>query len=156
MKWIINLLFISLVQSSQLTQYIYKKGNVYNLGYTLVAIATLESQLGKYPINLEDPSCGLYHNLLPSVANRLHITPNKWNQSRLCERLIKDKEFATDMALQELLYWRAYWKSRGLKGNLLWVYTVGSYNGGNKPNMKYVRKISKIIKRLKHGNRRYH
>ena len=65
--------------------YLYAKK--YNLQYTATAIAWQESQFGKWKINLQDPSCGVFHQLLPDLANRYHIKATNWDMSRLCENL---------------------------------------------------------------------
>jgi len=127
--------------------WVYKQGKKYNLELTLTAIAWQESKFGKYPINLSDPSGGLFHNLLGSVCYRLELTPNQWNQSRILEKLISDKEFALQQAVAELYYWKSYWKVRNKK--YLWKRMISSYNGGHKGNVKYYRDIVKKIRYLK-------
>jgi len=127
--------------------WVYKQGKKYDLELTLTAIAWQESAFGKYPINLSDPSGGLFHNLLGSVCYRLELTPNQWNQSRILERLIRDKEFALQQAIAELHYWKGYWKVRNKR--YLWKYMISSYNGGHKGNIRYYRNIVKKVKYLK-------
>jgi len=127
--------------------WIYTKGKKYDLGLTLSAIAWQESQFGKYPINLADPSGGLFHNLLGSVCCRLHLKPNQWNQSRVLERLVRDKEFAFEQAVLELAYWKDYWKIRD--SPKVWTHMVMSYNGGHKGNKKYYHNILKKVRYLK-------
>ena len=132
-------------------EFIYTKALPHDLELTMVSIAHKESKLGEWSINLSDPSCGMFHNLLTSVATRESIRPNQWNLSRICDRLIQDKQYAFDNALQELLYWRHYWSTRTT--TRLWSHMVGSYNGGFKPNFTYatdvlsrVRTLEKMIK----------
>jgi len=127
--------------------WVYKQGKKYDLELTLTAIAWQESAFGKYPINLSDPSGGLFHNLLSSVCCRLSLTPNQWNQSRILERLISDKEFALQQAVAELLYWNNYWKVR--RSTRVWSYMVMSYNGGHRGSKKYYIDIVKKVKYLK-------
>jgi len=127
--------------------WIYTKGKKYDLGLTLSAIAWQESQFGKYPINLADPSGGLFHSLAGSVCCRLHLKPNRWNQSRVIEKLIKDNNFALNQALEELMLWKSYWTIR--KKLNIYKYMISSYNGGTKGNLKYYYKISKKVKYLK-------
>jgi len=127
--------------------WIYQQGKKYDLELSLTAIAWQESQFGKYPINLSDPSGGLFHNLLGSVCYRLNLAPNQWNQSRILERLISDKKFALQQAVAELYYWKNYWKVRNKK--YLWKRMISSYNGGHKGNIKYYKNIVKKVRYLK-------
>jgi len=161
LKLILTLVFISLslyaspfkkIDSLTTEQYnnliwIYQQGKKYDLELTLTAIAWKESHFGKYPINLSDPSGGLFHNLLGSVCCRLNLTPNQWNQSRILEKLISDKEFALQQAVAELLYWKSYWKVRNKR--YLWKRMISSYNGGHKGNIRYYKDIVKKIRYLK-------
>ena len=115
----------------------YTKGKKYDLSLTLAAIAWQESDLGLNRINIYDGfkkpygSFGPYHILLRSYISRHNIN-NKWITSRIAERLITDLNFSTDAAIEELLYWRNYWKHKGYKGNDLWKRTIASYNAGYK------------------------
>ena len=60
----------------------------YNLQYTATAIAWQESRFGVWLHNLKDPSCGVFHQLLPDLADRYKIPANMWNMSRLCDNLM--------------------------------------------------------------------
>ena len=124
-----------------LAKKIYAKAKQFNLGYTMTAIAWQESQLGKYNINLADPSCGVFH-----ITPR-YVVKGKWKQSRMCERLIKDFDFSFSVALERFKYFENYWKSKGV--SRVWSHAVGSYNGGFKPNEKYTEEIRKKIRILK-------
>jgi len=127
--------------------WIYQQGKKYDLEFTLTAIAWQESKFGKYPINLSDPSGGLFHNLLGSVCCRLSLTPNQWNQSRILERLVGDREFALQQAIAELHYWENYWKVR--RSTRIWSYMVMSYNGGHRGSKKYLKEIKRKIRILR-------
>jgi len=150
--FIINSLQALNNQQIQCFKYSYKVGSKYQLGWTLAGIAYVESSLGKYNINLSDPSGSAYHILVTSVLHRLNIPNTSWNRSRMLERLIKDKNFASKQAISELLYWKSFWIQRGYSGKWLWVKMVGSYNGGYYSNIEYVRKVSKAIKYLRKIN----
>lgn len=124
-----------------LAKRIYSKAKQFNLGYTMAAIAWQESQLGKYNLNLADPSCGVFH-VMPR-----YMAKGKWKQSRVCERLIEDFDFSFSVALERFKYFENYWKSRGV--SRVWSHAVGSYNGGFKPNYKYTEEIRKKIRILR-------
>ena len=137
--------------SSQLEvqKYVFNSGKAVNYEYTLTAIAEIESQYGKYMVNLADPSCGILHIMPKSLIKRTELNDNSWNHSRLCERLIIDKEFSISAAILELKYWENYWTSKGVQR--IWSHTVASYNGGFKadPNGAYIKKVRKVIRNLK-------
>ncbi len=116
---------------------IYKIGKKYDYGFTLVAIAWQESQLGKYMINLSDPSFGLFH-IVPRGS--------KWEKSREAQRLLDDFEYSIYKAINILDYWKKYHK-----GN--WRKMIKSYNAGFNYNSKqantYLKGIQSKVKYLK-------
>jgi len=145
---VVNMYALSKEQKD-VARFVYEKGKPFDLGYTLVAIAWQESKLGKYPINLSDPSCGIMHVMPRFLIKRTKMKDTLWNRSRLCERLISDKSFSIAAAILELKYWQNYWKSR--KVNRVWSHMVASYNQGFACdiNSEYVKSIRKYIKRLR-------
>ena len=118
----------------------------YDYEYTMTAIAWQESDFGKYVINLQDPSFGVFHNLIESVANR-HNVKGKWHKSRLAEALIKDYNFSFVEALSELKYWESVYKKQPHS----WSKIVSSYNSGwnYKNGKEYLDRIKEKIKVLK-------
>lgn len=121
------------LKSLSTSQYIvllktFKKGDVFNYGYSLTAIAWNESNFGKYKINLDDPSFGCFNSLLTTVLVRANVKNTSWNRSRLAERLIADFDFSFSQALAELKYWENYWTSKGVPR--VWSHTIRSYNRG--------------------------
>ena len=104
---------------------VFKKAKEFNLQYTMTAIAWEESKFGKYTINLADPSFGIFHNQIDSVANR-HGVRSKWGKSRLAEQLLNSFDFSFSEALAELQYWQTYYKHSWNK----WSKMVMSYNAG--------------------------
>ncbi len=137
----------------QLANQIYLEGNKYDLGYTMVAIAYQESHLGRYLISLNDPSCGCFSIMPSSLIKRTSLKNNSWNQSRLCERLIKDNDFSFSAALLELKFWQNYWKSKHV--TKVWSHMVSSYNGGYKANLdsKYLKRIKHLVHKLQRSKR---
>jgi len=129
--------------------WVFNKGKTFNLEYTLTAIAWEESQFGKFNINLNDPSCGIFHIMPRSLIVRTDLSDTSWNRSRLCERLMIDNEFSLSAAILELKYWKNYWQSKGVPR--VWSHTVASYNGGFKAtlNSPYLLLIKEHIKQLK-------
>lgn len=135
----------------QTIRYAYHYGKKHDLGYTMAAIAWKESCAGLYRINFDDPSAGIYHAYLPNVIKRHYKKHNtSFRRNAVAERLIRDPEFASQIALEELLYWK---KIR--KGN--WKEMIKSYNKGfsweknrsrNKMAESYYEDISKKVQIL--------
>ncbi len=137
------------VQQLEILSKTFQYGKSFNHEYTLTAIVWQESKFGRYKMNLNDPSCGIAHAFLPSVADRVGLKRNFWNYSRLCENLIDDTEFALYHARMELEFWYGYWGNKGVKR--VWSHSVASYNAGSnyKKGQSYLNKIKKKIKALK-------
>ena len=125
--------------------YVFRTGGKENLAYTLTAIVWQESVFGKYMINIKDPSCGLTHIKLDTVAL------SKWNQSRLCEELQINDDKALKLAIDRLKFFISYWQKKGLSYNLAWKRAIMSYNAGYRYwyGKKYYKKIKDKIKTLK-------
>ena len=108
----------------EIIAYAYNYGKKYDLGYTLAAIAWHESCAGEYRMNFADPSAGLYHALIPGVLRRYQmLKDNGFNRNVIGEMLVRDDEFASKVAIDELLYW-----DRVRNGN--WKAMIKSYNKG--------------------------
>lgn len=135
----------------QTIRYAYHYGKKHDLGYTMAAIAWKESCAGLYRINFDDPSAGIYHAYLPNVIKRHYKKRNtSFRRNAVAERLIRDPEFASQIALEELLYWKKIRKNN-------WKEMIKSYNKGfsweknktrNKMAESYYEDISKKIQIL--------
>jgi hypothetical protein len=125
----------------------YRYGEPYDLGYTMAAICIIESRAGDCMVNLKDPSFGPYHNLLSSVMRRKGLRNTPANQNMIAHKLMTDFKFASEMALQELLWWQNIYRDK--PGS--WSKMVMSYNAGchYENGKNYLKKIRKIIKELK-------
>lgn len=108
----------------EIIAYAYNYGKKYNFGFTLAAIAWHESCAGEYRMNFADPSAGIYHALIPGVIKRYQMLKDTgFNRNVIGELLIRDDEFASKVAIDELLFWH---KVRN--GN--WKDIIKSYNKG--------------------------
>lgn len=127
----------------------YDYGEPSGYGYTMAAIAWQESFFGKFTLNLSDPSCGIMHIMPKYLVKKIDLIDTPWNQSRLCERLIADRDFSYAAALLTLKYWENYWTLKG--SPRIWSHTVASYNAGfSYSNGKsYKNAIYRKIKALK-------
>lgn len=108
----------------QTIHYAYHYGKKYDFGFTMAAIAWKESCAGLYRINFDDPSAGIYHAHLPGVIKRHYKAKNTaFRRNAVAEKLIGDIEFASKIALEELLYWKKIHKGH-------WKNIIKSYNKG--------------------------
>lgn len=122
----------------------YSKGLPHNLGWSMMAHNWQESNGGRYLVNLQDPSCGPYHNNINSViARHAEIEDTPFKRNVLCTRLMTDFDFASNEAIAELQYWLKYHNG---DFNKVW----GSWNGGYKGNPKYSKIIKERIQVLKY------
>jgi len=154
MKRLFLILLICIVSVNALTirqyrtmKYIFNRTKAFNLGYTMSAIAMKESDLGKYTLTINKSSvdCSIF------MINSKTLSNNKWSQSRVCERLIKDKDFAISVALKRFKYFYDYYRSKGFSRNISWRRAVMSYHSGwnYKAGREYLKDILKNIKVIK-------
>ena len=120
----------------------YSLGEPHDLGLTMIAIAMEESKLGKYRINLNDPSAGIYHTTVDKAVNKLGWSHTPYNYNRAAQILVDDDIFAGELAIETILWWKEH-----KDGD--WRKTVSGYNGGHVGNPEYVKKISNHIKTIK-------
>lgn len=114
-------------------------------GLTLTAIAWKESRGSRYPVNLDDPSCGPFHTKVSNVLAREKIEVTPFNKNVVCAKLMRDLPFAVKHANMELNVWRT--KHRGN-----WRKMVESYNSGHGKNKSYAEDIAEIVDILRTSN----
>lgn len=114
-------------------------------GLTLTAIAWKESRGSRYPVNLDDPSCGPFHTKVSNVLTREKIEVTPFNKNVVCAKLMRDLPFAVKHANMELNVWRT--KHRGN-----WRKMVESYNSGHGKNKSYAEDIAEIVDILRTSN----
>lgn len=101
----------------------FKYGAKSGFGYTMAAIAWKESCAGEYRVNFADPSAGIYHAHIPGIIKKHKQKDSAFMRNIVGELLMRDDEFASQSAFEELSYW---YKVR--KGN--WYEVIKSYNKG--------------------------
>ncbi len=126
----------------------YELGAPYDLGYTLAAIAWQESFVGDriVPINLQDPSAGLWHkNIYNALAEHPETPQNGLQINMMAQKLINDMEFAASIAISDLEHWK-------VRRNGNWMDVWASYNAGkyykSDQARSYARSIYQKIKAL--------
>jgi len=134
-------------QQKEILQYVYSRAKEFDLQLTMTAIAWQESQFGQFELDLHDPSCGIFHVMPALLAVKVGLDNNNWNRSRLCEKLIEDKDFSFSAALLELKYWQNYWRSQHVKR--VWSHMVASYNGGYNISIKTNTYLKHIIHKIR-------
>lgn len=112
---------------------------------TLTAIAWKESRASSWPVNLNDPSCGPFHNKIVNVMQREKIEDKPFNRNLVCARLIHELDFAIKHAVLELEFW-----DKKHKGN--WRKIIASYNGGHKGNREYAQEVAEILTAFRRSN----
>ena len=123
----------------------YAQGEPHDVGWTLAAIAIKESNAGLWVVNLQDPSAGYYHVTTDKVVAALGWDSTLFNHNRAAARLIRDREFSAQLAIQELLFWR--------QATNTWLDVWASYHrGGRGPNLQqgilYAQDIRGIIAKI--------
>ena len=125
----------------------YHFAKPYDLQFTAMAIAWQESKFGKWKHNLADPSCGVFHQLLPDLAKRYNVKATMWNMSRLCDNLMfydyAFKVFIDTFKEKEIQCFNRGYRSKGSN----WRCAVESYNAyGNKAYYKAIRDKVKALR----------
>lgn len=128
----------------------FKYGAKDGFGYTMAAIAWKESCAGEYRVNFTDPSAGIYHAHIPGIIKKYKQKDSAFMRNMVGELLMRDDEFASQSAFEELSYWH---KVR--KGN--WYEVIKSYNKGfswekdkerDKMAQAYFEDVAKRVKEL--------
>ena len=128
----------------------FKYGAKSGFGYTMAAIAWKESCAGEYRVNFADPSAGIYHAHIPGIIKKHKQKDSAFMRNMVGELLMRDDEFASQTALEELSYWH---KVR--RGN--WYEVIKSYNKGfswekdrerDKMAQAYFEDVAKRVKEL--------
>lgn len=119
---------------------------------TIRTLIRLESNDGLYPVNLNDPSCGITHININTYMKRHRIKNTNFNRNKACADLIASPSLAITNALEELLYWKSVHCNRTGCTREQYRNVVKSYNTGwnyksNKAN-EYWQKFKKAYKEL--------
>lgn len=133
----------------ELAKLIYQRGDEHSLGATLVALAWQESRLGRYPINLSDPSgsCGIFHQVVKHYLTQHKLLDTKLNRNIACGNLIYDNDLAITQAIEVLLFWKRYHEAK--RNFPYYPNMIKSYNGGTKSSEasdKYYKQVYHNVK----------
>ena len=126
----------------------YSYGLEYDFGYTLAAIALKESNAGRWKVNLQDPSGGLYHVTIDKVLQMNGWEDTTFNRNRAMQILIDDDIISAKIAVEELQMWKDH-------NSGVWLDTWASYNHGwGGPNTDrgkaYAQDIRQLIQKIQY------
>ncbi|RTI48602.1 hypothetical protein C3I27_04060 [Campylobacter jejuni] len=123
---------------------LYQMGKPYDLGLTLIAIGWEESRLGEYPVNIQDPSCGITHIHLKTYMKMNNLQDTPFLRNKYCSQLIDNPALAIQTSINLLLYWKDYHKGDYSK-------MIKSYNAGFKTEQgkRYYTKIQRTVQYMK-------
>tara|TARA_R110002167_G_scaffold343943_1_gene553117 strand:- start:135 stop:641 length:507 start_codon:yes stop_codon:yes gene_type:complete len=135
---------LSPIQKGRL-EFAYYQGKPFDLGYTISAVSLMESNAGKWRLNIKTGDLGLFQVNQNTAKNVLGVT-NHYKILELNEKLIYDDILNAYIALDVMQYFLKYHK-----GN--WKKMVMSYNNGFNINTKksrdYLDKVIQSVKLLK-------
>lgn len=132
----------------------YRLGVEHDLGYSLAAIAFLESSAGVHLRNERTQDYGVFGINIRTVTKRLHqltgVTLNDKQIKSLKSHLMFDMESNAMYAIMELRFWQR------VHGQNNWKPIWASYNGGysysNDRPQTYSRSVAKTIRKIKQLN----
>lgn len=131
----------------------YSQGAPHDLGYTLAAIALVESQAGKWRLNIRSNDLGLFQINARTAQNTLGIT-HPYRQLELHQQLVYDDRLGAEIAISTL----KHFQRNRVMTNAVWTEMIKSYNQGYKwrrdrGSLKlakgYAKKVGESVKVLK-------
>ena len=106
-----------------------KLAKPFDLEKTIRTIIKIESDDGKYLVNLNDPSCGITHININTYLKRHNIKDTTFNQNKACQDLINNPVLAIANAIEELLFWKEY-HCKNICTREQYRNIIKSYNAG--------------------------
>lgn len=106
-----------------------KLAKPFDLEKTIRTIIKIESDDGKYLVNLNDPSYGITHININTYLKRHNIKDTSFNQNKACQDLINNPILVIANAIEELLFWKEY-HCKNICTKEQYRNVVKSYNTG--------------------------
>lgn len=143
-------------QNYDLYELVERLADPYDFSDTIKTLIYIESKDGLYPINLQDPACGITHININTYMKRHKLKDTKFNRNKACSDLISSPEWAILNAIEELSFWKQI-HCKGQKcSNEQYKNVIKSYNAGwnyrgpqAKEYWEKFRNAYKILKRKK-------
>lgn len=152
MKKIILFILLANCFASEYDELIEELAKPYDLVDTIKVLVSLESKNGIYPVNLQDPACGITHININTYMKRHNIKNTNFNRNKACSDLILIPKWAIVNAIEELEFWKKiHCKNNQCKFSE-YRKVVKSYNAGWNYNsnkaLEYWEKFRKEYKRI--------
>lgn len=142
-----------LTKDDELNRLVDKLAEPYDLAQSIKAIIYIESRNGEYPINLQDPACGVTHIHINTYMKRHKIKNTPFNRNKACSDLINSPEWAILNALQELIFWKQIHCKDSKCTKAQYRNVIKSYNAGwnykGKKASEYWQKFTNALKKVK-------
>lgn len=126
-----------------------------DLGRWLIAIAWVESQLGRAMVNMQTYDCGLFHANVKYYLLKHKIKDTPLMRNVYCSTLITNRELALSYSLETIFHFKQYWEKRGNKNTALhktiMSYNVGYFKQGGsleKIGLAYFKKVLQIYNEI--------
>lgn len=130
LKKLILFLSFSLCYSSSYDALIEELAKPYDLVDTIKVIVSLESKNGIYPVNLQDPACGITHININTYMKRHNIKNTNFNRNKACADLILIPGWAITNAIEELEFWKKIHCKQNKCSARQYQNVIRSYNAG--------------------------
>lgn len=127
----------------------------YGLTEAITVIARIESNFGKYVVNLAEDSCGVTQIHIDTYLARHKIKDTRFNRNKACSDLVNSIELSVANSIEELLYWKQQFCTAkfGKCSPSQFQSIIRAYNGGwkgrrNSRTAEYYAKFKKFHKEL--------
>jgi len=143
---------LNLIQRHNLS-FAYSQGSPHDLGYTLAAIALVESQAGKWRLNVRTNDLGLFQINAKTAQDTLKVT-HPYRQLELHQQLVYDDRLGAEIAIKTLKHFQ---RNREMTARV-WREMIKGYNEGNrwkrdkvslKKAQRYADRVSESVRVLK-------
>lgn len=120
----------------------FQAGQVRDMSYSLAAIAWKESSGGRYLVNLQDPSAGVFMVSIDNAISYIKWKNTPFNRNRVAQLLIEDFELAAEFAMLNLQFWKDQY---GENWRLIWRRYNGGYSDSG-ASKAYSKDIARKVK----------
>lgn len=119
----------------------FQAGAPKDMSYSLAAIAWKESSAGRYLMNLQDPSAGVFMVTIENAIGYLKWKDTPFNRNRMAQLLMEDFDLAAEFAMINLQFWVDQY---GNDWRTIWKRYNGGYSDSER-SVKYSRDIARKI-----------
>lgn len=116
-------------------------GSKKDMSYSLAAIAWKESSAGKYLMNLQDPSAGVFMVTIENAIGYLKWKDTPFNRNRMAQLLMENFDLSAEFAMVNLQFWKDQY---GEDWRTIWKRYNGGYSDSER-SVKYSKDIAAKI-----------